>query len=130
MNPGLDKEKVYALVEKLTLEVLQELEPSSIDLSAGMIAPLFAEVLRGQIVAVNNNEHAGGWGGADLLVYTVVPLISQGLANGEGVVTLERADVRGVVRQTHSHRARNRLDDLTSTVNIILKRHAQCQSGP
>ena len=121
MTSKVDKETLRQLVEELTLQVLKELEPENLEISSGMITPLFAKVLSGQIVSVNHHEHAGALGGVDLLVYTVVPLVHSGLVGEKA--TLDRADIRRMIGQTRSPRARRRIDALEKTVNTVLKQH-------
>ena len=122
MTEQINREKLQELVEKLTLEVLAELEPDSVELSSGMVSPLFSEVLRGQLFTVNNHEHAGGFGGADLLVYTVVPLIYNGLTRKEAV--LARQEIKKVALQTKSRKARMRLSELEDVLNRVLGKNA------
>lgn len=131
-----------AAVRAISERVLAEIEPDELEISVGFIDPLIDMAAGGEIVTVDTSDEAGSFGGADLMVMVVVPLVVAVLGDlltklGElGIEELKKklkrnkeartiakitvGDIEAVVRRIKSPRASRRTKELARTVNVVL----------
>lgn len=129
-------------VRVISERVLTEVAPDEVEVSAGFIEPLIDMASRGETVTVDTSDEAGGFGGADLMVMVVVPVVVTVLGNvltklGEvGVEELRKKlksekepkafikitvdDIEVVVRRTKSPGAKRKIKALAKAVNAAL----------
>jgi len=131
-----------AAVRAISQRVLAKVEPDELEVSAGLVDPLIDMAAAGKVVTVDTSDKAGGFGGADLMVMVVVPVVVAVLGNlltklGElGIDQLKEklkqkkeatalakitvGDIEAVVSYTKSSRGMKRTKELASAVNIVL----------
>ena len=61
-------------VRALALRILGSVAPEEVEFSQAYLEPLIGMAQAGELVTIDRNEHAGGFGGADLLLISIVPL--------------------------------------------------------
>lgn len=129
-------------VQVISQQVLAEVEPDEVEVSTGFIEPLIDMAVRGEIVTVDTSDEAGGFGGADLMVAVVVPIVvavlSKLLADlgGVGIEDLKKklkrdkeakafikitvGDIEAVVSRTKSPGGKKKIKALAKAVNAAL----------
>lgn len=126
MEMTQDLEPELELVRRISERVLGELNLDAVELevSLGMLEPLIELAAGGEVVPVDLSDPAGGFGGVDLLVVTVVPavfwVVEEVCKEREGALDarLRRAlsKVETAARRTGSPRAEDRLAELEGTI--------------
>ncbi len=131
-----------AAVRAISQQVLAEVEPDEVEVSASFIEPLIDMTARGEIVTVDTSDEAGGFGAADLMVTVVVPVVVAVLGNlltKLGEVEIEELkkklkrekeakvfikvtveDIEVVVKRTKSPGAKRKIKALAGALNGAL----------
>jgi len=133
-----------AVVRALCQRVLAEVAADEVADSADLIDPLMDMAARGEVVAVDTSDEHGGFGGSDLLVLVVVPMVvgvvSKLIADGIELVIKEAGeklkrdrdkeaknllrinvgDVEAIITRTGSKRSRKKINELTRAVNAAI----------
>ncbi len=112
-------------VLELSLEALALLGVEEVETEVSIMeAPIFIEAVdRGEVVPVDIRDPAGGFGGLDLWMATLVPVLAGALDLKEaGELSGPRLDrlIDEMVRQVGSPRARTQTDELRRVVRRTL----------
>ncbi|MCP4111349.1 MAG: hypothetical protein GY749_38440 [Desulfobacteraceae bacterium] len=68
-------------VRFISQRVLSEIAPEQLEVSVGFIDPLMDMCARGEIAQVGSSDKAGGFGGTDLMIMVVVPIVVNIISN-------------------------------------------------
>ncbi len=130
-------------VRKISLAVLRELAPEEVEVALGYLDPLIEMAVDDELVRIDNADHAGGFGPADVLFVSVVPAVVRMLAHvGATAVTeplpssseideaLRRAagEIESIVRRIGSQRAITGIAELLRTLHEVTRRHLTVES--
>ena len=126
MDTAIEVAPEAKVVRQISEQVLEQLklEPVELEFSLMCLDAVAELAAGGEVVPVDIRDHAGGFGGVDLLVVSLVPAVYAVLAalgegrKGQADLLLEAAlsKVEEVVRHTGSVRAADRLDELTAEI--------------
>jgi len=134
-------------VRRISERVLRELEldPVEVELSLGLLDPLAELADGGEVMVTDVGDVAGGFGGVDLLVASVVPAVAWVLAAARGgagdgadvgdgtdggeLVERSLAEVERAVRATRSPRAGEELPRLRAAVRSAVLAHLGASGG-
>ena len=129
-------------VRAISRRVLAELEPDEVQASAGFIDPLIDVAAAGEIITVDTSDEAGSFGGADLMVIVVVPVVVDVVGNllarlGERkidelkerlrrkkdpyvLVRITVDDLEVIVKSTKSARGKRKIKKIVQAMNTAL----------
>ncbi len=68
-------------VRFISQRVLSEIAPEQLEVSVGFIDPLMDMCSRGEVAQAGSSDKAGGFGGTDLMVMVVVPIVVNIISN-------------------------------------------------
>ncbi len=120
--------------------VLVEIAPEEVEISLGFIDALIELAEDGEVVPVDVGDHVGGFGGADMMVVSVVPSVVKVLsrlahrregrelpksAAVEEVVREAVPELEQVIRRVGSPRGRDRLPELIASISGATQRYVE-----
>lgn len=130
-------------VKTIVRRALIETEPLEAELVESFIDPLIDEAAKGEITQIDTANSGGGFGGADLMVVVIVPVVIQAISklldqlgwdgfqqlrkrltdgdpDARVLVEVSEVEVKVIVRHTRSPGARRRVKELTRIINEVL----------
>ncbi len=138
----LDKTENRDAARIISQRVLAEVEPKELEISAGLIDPLLDMSAQGKVITTDTSDQPGGFGGSDLMVLVVVPIVVTVLGNlltelgkigveelkekikqrkdAEDLILVASSDVEAIVRRAKSTRGARKSKELTQALNKTL----------
>jgi hypothetical protein len=129
-------------VKTLTRDILARVEPDEVEASLILMDPLVEMVSQDEVPAAEVSDEAGGFGGSDLLVLVVVPLVVDILGNlltkwgemeleklrerlkqekeAKALIRVTTGDLQAVIARTKSLRALERTGELIDATNEVI----------
>lgn len=126
----------------ISQRVLAEVEPKELEISAGLVDPLLDMSAQGKVITADTSDQPGSFGGVDLMVVVVVPLVVTVLGNlltelgkigieelkeklkqrerAEDLILVASRDVEAIVSRTKSTRGARKSKELTQALNKTL----------
>lgn len=112
----------------ISQHVLAEVEPGELEVSVGLIDPLLDMSAQGEMVTADSSDEAGGFGGSDLLVMVVVPLVVTVL--GDLLVELGKVGIKEIKEKLEQRKDAKDLILVASSSNVdAVVRRAQSLRG-
>jgi hypothetical protein len=138
----LDKPENREAARIVSQRVLAEVEPKELEISAGLIDPLLDMSAQGKVITTDTSDQPGGFGGSDLMVLVVVPIVVTVLGNlltelgkigveelkekikqrkdAEDLILVASSDVEAIVSRAKSTRGARKSKELTQALNKTL----------
>jgi hypothetical protein len=137
----LDKTENRDAARIISQRVLAEVEPKELEISAGLIDPLLDMSAQGKVITTDTSDQPGGFGGADLMVLVVVPIVVTVLGNlltelgkigveelkeikqrkdAEDLILVASSDIESIISRTQSTRGAGKSKELTQALNKTL----------
>jgi len=124
----LDQPENREAARTISQHVLAEVEPSELEVSVGLIDPLLDMAAQGEMATADSSDEAGGFGGSDLLVMVVVPLVVTVL--GDLLVEVGKVGIKEIKEKLEQRKDAKDLILVASSSNVdAVVRHAQSLRG-
>lgn len=139
-----------AMVRTISQRVLSKIEPDELEVSIGLIDPLIDMAAEGETVTTDTSDEPGSFGGADLMVMVVVPVVVAVVGDlltelgklgieqlkkklkqekrTQSTVQVAVGDVEMIVKRVGSSKAKKRTKELTQAVNVVLLDYLEISS--